>query len=78
MDAKHRHAIRRGIKRMQKRRRMSDAMKASWARRRQATLNSTLAVDVAVTDDNIVEAAFTILGREKVRDILTTMIKESL
>jgi hypothetical protein len=70
MDASIKRKIARGVRKAAQRKRMSEAMKASWVRRRN-TASPT-------KTNNIYEVAQMILGPKKVRDILATMIKESL
>jgi hypothetical protein len=87
MTEKHKNAIRRGIKRMQRRRNLSAGMKASWARRRALAgdnppikPNSTLAVNAAVdiACDELYSATITLLGIERTKRVLSNAIKESL
>jgi hypothetical protein len=74
MDARTKAKISRGIRKAHRRKRMSVAMKAVWAKRRTENAH-----EVSLwSDDSLVEAARTLLGREEVRRILVNRIKEVL
>jgi len=66
--------IARGVRKAAQRRRMSEAMKASWVRRRNSSNVPTTLTHV-YTDDDLLEVAITLIGRENVRTLLVNAIK---
>jgi hypothetical protein len=75
MDNNVKRKIARGVRKAAQRRRMSEAMKKSWERRRNSPLDLPLSKTHVYTDDDLLEVAITLIGRENVRTLLVNAIK---